>query len=255
MNDLELNNQIYQAAELIQNASHVVAFSGAGISVESGVPPFRGENGLWNQYDPKFLDIDYFQLEPEQAWPVIKEIFYDYFGKAEPNTAHLVLAQMESSGLLETIITQNIDNLHQLAGSKNVLEFHGHSRSLICMQCNQVHPAAEISLENLPPYCTECGGLLKPEFIFFGEGIPEPAHTLSMLAAELADVFIIIGSTGEIMPASLIPAFAKENGATIIEVNVQPSNYTTSVTDIFLQGKATDVFRQLSNILILNGGV
>jgi len=245
----ELNQKLLQTAELIKNASHVVAFSGAGISVESGIPPFRGENGLWNRYDPKFLDIDYFQLQPAQAWPLIKEIFYDYFGQAEPNSAHLILTKMESAGILETIITQNIDNLHQLAGSKNVLEFHGHSRSLICMQCGQIHTVAEVSLDNLPPSCAECNGLLKPEFIFFGEGIPEPAHTLSMQAAENADVLIIIGSTGEIMPASLIPALAKDTGATIIEINIQPSNYTSTVTDVFLQGRATDIFRQIAEVL------
>lgn len=255
MFDSESNIKLIQAAELIQKATHVVAFSGAGISVESGIPPFRGENGLWAQYDPKFLDIDYFQLQPEKAWPLIKEIFYDYFGQANPNEAHQTLAKMESAGILDTVITQNIDNLHQLAGSKNVLEFHGHSRSLICMNCAQIHPVAEVSLDNLPPLCSECGGLLKPEFIFFGEGIPEPAHSLSMQAAEMADVFMIIGSTGEIMPASLIPAFAKDNGATIIEINVQPSNYTATVSDIFIQGRATEVFRHLANVLKLNEGI
>ncbi len=253
--DFELNDRLLYASELIRSASNVVAFSGAGISVESGIPPFRGENGLWNRYDPKFLDIDYFQLQPTQAWPLIKEIFYDYFGQAEPNTAHTTLAKMESAGLLQTIITQNIDNLHQLAGSKNVLEFHGHSRSLICMQCARVHPVTEVALENLPPTCAECGGLLKPEFIFFGEGIPEPANSLSMQAAESADVFIIIGSTGEVMPASMIPSLAKENGATIIEINVQPSNYTTTVTDVFLQGRATEVFKQLAQTLKINEGI
>ncbi len=246
MTDLELKEQISLVAQQIRDASMVVAFSGAGISVESGIPSFRGENGLWNSYDPKFLEIGYFQSQPLESWQLIKEIFYDYFGKAQPNEAHLTLARMEQAGLLNTTITQNIDNLHQQAGSKNVLEFHGHSGSLVCMQCENVYPVEEIGLAHLPPLCKSCNGLLKPEFIFFGEGIPEPANSLSFQAAQEADLFLIIGSTGEIMPASLIPGMAKDNGAVIIEINTTPSNYTASITDIFLQGKATEVFRELA---------
>ena len=240
-----------KAAQLISDTKHGVAFTGAGISVESGIPPFRGENGLWNRYDPSFLEIGYFLAEPEKSWILIKEIFYDYFGAAKPNFAHIALARMEESGLLQTIITQNIDNLHQQAGSRNVLEFHGCSRTLVCMDCATVYPSAEILLDELPPRCKKCRGVLKPEFIFFGEGIPEPANYLSFKAASEADVFLIVGSTGEIMPASMIPYKAKENGAVIIEINPVPSNYTRTLTDVFLQGKAVEIFQELANSLNL----
>ena len=228
-----------EAAQIIKNASHVTAFTGAGISVESGIPPFRGENGLWNQYDPIFLDIRYFQAKPLESWKLIKEIFYDFFGKARPNAAHQGLATLEERGLLSAIITQNIDNLHQDAGSKEIYEFHGTSHTLICSACQHKYPAAEFDLNLLPPLCPNCSEILKPDFIFFGEAIPEPAMSLSLRETEKADVFLLIGTTGEIMPASQLPILAKKKGAKIIEINIAPSNYTNQITDIFIQEKAT----------------
>ena len=166
---------IEEAAKLIKNAKHITAFTGAGISVESGIPPFRGENGLWNKFDPIFLDINYFHQNPHKSWKLIKEIFYDFFGKAKPNVAHLVLSEMERAGYINSVITQNIGNLHQKAGSKEIYEFHGTSQNLICTNCNKVYSANIIDLNNLPPKCKKCGTVLKPDFVFFGEPIPEPA--------------------------------------------------------------------------------
>ena len=234
------------ATELIMNANHVTAFTGAGISVESGIPPFRGKDGLWSKYNPIVLDIDYFQNNPKESWLVIKEIFYDFFGEAKPNKAHFALAELEQLGILKSIITQNIDNLHQEAGSKEVYEFHGTSRNLVCTSCSKKIQAEEIDLSVLPPKCNVCGTVLKPDFVFFGEQIPEPANTNSFGEGEKADVFLLIGTTGEIMPASLIPHQAKRNGAKIIEVNVERTKFTESITDVFVKGKATEV---LTNIL------
>ena len=230
---------IQEAAKIIKNASHVTAFTGAGISVESGIPPFRGENGLWNQYDPTFLDIRYFQAKPLESWKMIKKIFYDFFGEANPNAAHLGLATLENAGLISAIITQNIDNLHQDAGSVEVYEYHGSSRDLVCLSCGEKSPASLFDLNLLPPLCVGCSEILKPDFIFFGEAIPEPAMSLSFQEAENADVFLLIGTTGEIMPASQLPRIAKRNGAKIIEINIAPSSYTDSISDIFIQEKAT----------------
>jgi len=114
------SSAIHESAALIRQARHLTAFTGAGISVESGIPPFRGEGGLWSRYDPRMLELDYFLAHPEKAWPVIREIFYDHFGKARPNRAHEVLAAWEARGLLKTLITQNIDNLHHIAGSERL---------------------------------------------------------------------------------------------------------------------------------------
>jgi len=236
---------IDEAIRLIENSRRVIAFTGAGISVESGIPPFRGENGLWSKYDPSFLEIGRFRNNPEGSWKLIKEIFYDFFGKAKPNEAHTGLAKIEEKGFLHAIITQNIDNLHFEGGSKNIYEFHGNSRDLICMNCGQRFPVSKIGFGNLPPRCENCGGILKPDFVFFGEPIPEPARTKSFEEADNADVFLLIGTTGEIMPASQIPFLAKSNGVSIIEININPSNYTNSITDIFLEGRATKVVNEL----------
>ena len=238
-----------QAAELILKSKHVTGFTGAGVSVESGIPPFRGENGLWNKYDPGILDLDYFFSNPLDSWKVIKEIFYDFFGSAKPNEAHYALAEMEKIKLLHAVITQNIDNLHQEAGSKTVYEFHGNSRNLICQKCNTKYGVTHELIKDLPPRCDKCGAVLKPDFIFFGEMIPEYAYMKSMEEAKNADVFLVIGSTGEVVPASMIPSFAKENGVKIIEVNPNHSLFTSSVTDIFLEGKATDIMSELLSIL------
>ena len=244
-------NRINEAVELLKSSKYSTAFTGAGISVESGIPPFRGPSGLWSKYDPVVLDLNYFYSHPKESWKVIKEIFYDFFGKAAPNEAHKVLAKMEKAGLLKNVITQNIDNLHQEAGSKEVYEFHGNSRELVCTKCNKRYEVNDLDFDNLPVTCPECGGLIKPDFIFFGEGIPPFAYQKSIEAAEKADVFLVIGTTGEIMPASQIPVMAKNNGAKIIEVNVEPSNYTYNITDVFLQGKATEVLSKLSEELNL----
>ena len=237
------------AANIIANAKRVCAFTGAGISVESGIPAFRGNDGLWSKYDPNCLDISYFLRHQEQTWRVIKEIFYDFFGQARPNAAHRALATMEQHGLLQTVITQNIDNLHQDAGSEEVYEFHGTSQYLICVECAARSHISTIDLRHLPPRCSLCGGLLKPDFVFFGESIPELAHEKAFLESQQSDVFLVIGTTGEVVPASHIPKFAKQNGATIIEVNLHESSYTNHITDIFLQGKATEVMTRLLEAL------
>lgn len=240
-----LKNNIDQAVKLLKKSGYTTAFTGAGISVESGIPPFRGDTGLWSKYDPIVLDIDYFNANPRESWNVIKEIFYDFFGKAKPNAAHYALSEMEGADLLQNIITQNIDNLHQLAGNTTVYEFHGNSHTLICTNCPKTYGIDDIDFGSLPVRCTDCGSLVKPDFIFFGEGIPPVPYQKSIEAAEKADVFLVIGTTGEIMPASQIPHLAKANGAKIIEINPEPSNFTNSITDIFLQGKATGVMKEL----------
>lgn len=234
-----------EAAELLRNSSYTFAFTGAGISVESGIAPFRGEGGLWTIYDPMYFDLGYFYEHPEKCWKVIKEIFFEKFKGAEPNKAHIALAELQKKGLLNEIVTQNIDNLHQAAGSNRVVEFHGNCRRLVSIDKKYHYPAGEISLDRLPPRCPRSGNILKPDFIFFGEEIPPDAYVDSVRAAERAEVVIVIGSTGEVMPAGQIPVMAKQQGAKVIEVNTAPSNFTRYMTDVFLQGKATEVMEVL----------
>jgi len=240
-------NNLQKASTIIKNASHLVAFTGAGISAESGIPTFRGKGGIWDKYDPIILEIDYFKNNPEKAWPHIKDMFYNVVDKAQPNPAHHVLAQWEQKGLLKAIITQNIDNLHQKAGNKNVIEFHGNTRDLVCLKCGKITPVKEADMQQNPVLCPHCGGLLKPDFVFFGEPIPPKAYEESLYHSRKADVYLIIGTTGIIMPASLLPYEADRNQAQIIEINVAASNYTHTITDIFLEGKASEILELLAN--------
>ncbi len=236
------------AAEMILASGHVTAFTGAGISVPSGIPPFRGPDGLWSRYDPSILDLYSYLHHPAKSWPIIKEIFYDYFGKASPNPAHFALAEMESMGL-KTIITQNIDNLHQEAGSTNVAEFHGSSHWFTCTQCSEKFPLRKVQIGAEPPRCPNCHALLKPDFIFFGEAIPQEAMQISLWEAENSKLFLLIGTTGEIYPASQIPQIASRNGIPIIEINPEPSAFTHTITTLFIQEKAEIALPALLEIL------
>lgn len=238
---------IDKAAELIINSRNTTVFTGAGISVESGIPPFRGKEGLWSQYDPIILDLDYYYKYPKKSWPAIKALFYDFFGSANPNKAHQILAKWENNKTIHTIITQNIDHLHQAAGSSKVLEFHGTAQSFVCSNCQQTFHAKEITIGNDPPKCLNhgCNVILKPNFIFFGEGISQTIYKECMKNAQDSDLYIIIGTTGEVMPASQIPVYAKQNGAQIIEINIEESHFSVSITDIFLQGKASSVLQSI----------
>ena len=234
-----------KAAQVIKSSKRCVAFTGAGISVESGIPPFRGENGLWNKYDPQIFDIQYFHTHTRHSWEVIREIFYDLFGTIKPNTAHYALVELEANNLLSCVITQNVDNLHYDAGSIIVHEFHGSLKSIVCLKCRAKYKILEIDLNVLPPKCEKCGGILKPGVIFFGEDIPEPAKTNSFNESKKADCFILIGTTGMVAPANMIPTSAKSNGAKIIEINPCVSEYTRSITDIFLEEQATVAMEKL----------
>jgi len=226
-----------QVSQIIKSSKHLIAFTGAGISAESNIPTFRGEGGIWNKYDPKLLDINYFLQNQEFCWKHIKDMFFSVIDKAEPNTAHYFLAELEQKNILKSIITQNIDNLHQKAGSKNVVEFHGNTRDLICVNCDKRYKVSDFNLKNETPVCS-CGKILKPDFVFFGEGIPSDAYEKSLNEINLCDVMLVIGTTGEIMPASLLPYEAKKNGAVIIEINTEKSNYTDKITDYFIKQKA-----------------
>lgn len=236
-----VSSSIRSAVSFIKAAAYLTAFTGAGISVESGIPPFRGEGGLWNRYDPRMLELDYFLAHPERSWPILREIFYDHFGEARPNKAHRVLAAWEAEGLLKLLVTQNIDRLHHDAGSRNVVEFHGNSRLLVCLACGRRVEAEPSLLADLPPRC-RCGGIYKPDFVFFGEGIPPSAHARSQEAAGRTDVMLVVGSTGEVYPAAMVPRWASEAGAKIIEINPQSSEFTGAVSDIHIPLKAGEAF-------------
>ncbi len=236
-----------EAVKIIKNSKKLVAFTGAGISLESGIPTFRGKDGLWNKYDPLILDIDYFKANPKESWQKIKEIFYDFMIDSKPNFAHEYLAFLENKGILKAVITQNIDGLHQVAGNKNVIEFHGTTKKLVCLGCGIKYKSEEISLDSLPPVCDKCGSILKPDFVFFKEPIPGNAYRKSYKLVKEADALLIIGTTGEIMPASEFPYLCKGK---FIEINPEISKYTQIKTDIFLQEKATVATKKLKEFFM-----
>lgn len=243
--------KINEAVKLIRKSKYMVAFTGAGVSVESGIPPFRGAGGIWNTTHPIFLEIEYFRKKPLQSWEKIKEIFYDKLGDAEPNTAHEVLAKMEKRSFLESVITQNIDHLHQKAGSKYVYELHGTYRQLVCSECGSEYDLSFADLNFLPPTCFVCKGILKPDMVFFNEPIPQFAKKRSFDEARKSDLLLIIGTNAEVLPAAEIPEKAKNSGAKIIEINIKPSLFTNTVTDVYIQAKATEAMAEIGNQLYL----
>jgi len=251
MNDY--SDSIKKAASKIGQAQHLVAFTGAGISVESGIPSFRGKDGLWSRYDTKYVEIDYFRRHPDECWPVLAEIFYHQMLNARPNAAHEVLALWEKRGLLKAVITQNIDNLHQEAGSQRVIEYHGNSRSLECMKCKTNKKAAPEDLRVLPPRC-HCGGIYKPSFVFFGEEIPHEAASAASHEASLCDVMLVIGTTGSVMPANLIPVYASQSGAYIIVINPEPGEFSPGIVDLYLPLKASEALTAIDNFLNQSAG-
>ena len=246
-----MNKDSQAAAKLIQNASYGVVFTGAGVSVESGIAPFTGKGGLWNQYDPKYIEINFFHMHPAESWKEMKKIFFTDMDEASPNKAHEVIAKLEQRGFVKGVITQNIDGLHQRAGSRNVQEFHGTIHTLSCLSCGRKYKLDDVNLDEEPPLCF-CGGVLKPDFVFYGEGIPPQAYEKSLEMAQNADVMIIVGTAGQVMPACSLPLTAKQFGARIIEVNPLPSAFTGSVTDLYFPQKAGEFFAALEKEMHLS---
>jgi NAD-dependent deacetylase len=224
-------------AEIIRRHPRVVALTGAGISVESGVPSFRGAGGLWERYDPmEYAHIQAFRRQPAKVWQLLKEMG-DTISRARPNPAHYALAELEARGFLVGIITQNVDNLHQAAGSKRVVEYHGNALRFICDTCKVNYPRETLDFDQAPLYC-HCGGLIRPDVVFFGEPIPPAAQDEAQELAQRCDLLLVIGTSGEVAPASYIPAIAKEWNAVIVDCNLEPTRLTYSIADHFLPGSA-----------------
>lgn len=240
-----LDQQLKKASEIIKKSKRTCFFSGAGLSVESGIPCFRGPKGIWNMIDPGFIEINYFLNNPNESWKLIKKYFYDFLDDIKPNDAHKGITKLQNMGYIKTVITQNIDCLHQAAKNKNVYEYHGTLEYMVCMNCGLRVKSSNIQLDTLPPLCDKCRGLLKPDFVFFGEPIPFKAQDQADYEIKNSDCFIVTGTTGEVVPAGLIPMYAKRNGSKIIEINTEKSNYTDYITDVFLQGKATQIISAL----------
>ncbi|WP_432735943.1 SIR2 family NAD-dependent protein deacylase [Maridesulfovibrio sp. FT414] len=232
--------QIDRAAELIKSARFVIALTGAGVSVASGIPDFRSPGGLWSRHDPeKVASIRALQKDPAVVWTFLLDA-YRMMRAAEPNAAHIAFAQLEQGGFLQAVITQNIDGLHQRAGSGRVVEFHGNCSEYYCMECFVPFDREKIEGSELPVRCPSCDGVIRPDLVFFGESIPSEAYREAFLLAEEADLVIVAGTSGEVVPASLIPPLVQDAGGKIIEINYGPSAYE-SRSDVLLKGQVEQV--------------
>ncbi|RJX20512.1 MAG: NAD-dependent deacylase [Desulfobulbus sp.] len=234
-----------QAAALIRRSGGAVALTGAGASTESGVPDFRGKNGLWSRFDPlEYGTIGAFRRDPVKVWAMLTELLA--IVGVEPNEGHRAMADMERRGWLHGIITQNIDGLHQKAGSRTVVEFHGSLATFSCTSCGQKVSLAKVRSGPLPPRC-RCGTVLKPDLIFFDEVIPPLAlrQTEELLAR--AKVLIVAGTSCRVVPASLIPHRFRENGGAVIELNLEPA--LAPDADIVLQGSFSQIMGRLAAAL------
>ncbi len=231
-------------AEIIRGRRKAVALTGAGISVESGIPDFRSEGGLWSRFDPlEYATIHAFRTQPAKVWELLTEMDRIILA-ARPNPAHYALAELEARGKLLGVITQNVDNLHQAAGSKRVVEYHGNAHRFVCLACKGHHPRESLDFSRTPLYCL-CGGLIKPDVVFFGEPIPAAAQEEAENLAQSCDLLLIIGTSGEVSPANYLPQIAKDHGALIIENNLEHTLLTRSVTDYFLPGKAGELWPEV----------
>jgi NAD-dependent deacetylase len=248
MQDGNLDSLLQQAAALIRRWQPCVALSGAGISVESGIPSFRGAQGLWTKYDPmKYATIEAFMADPKEVWNMLADLDQVVMN-AEPNPAHRALARMEAMGLLDVVVTQNIDGLHQAGGSQKVIEFHGSGRRLSCLSCHKVISRKELELGSLPPRCA-CGGVLKPEVVFIGEVIPFTVLEAAYRLAGQCGSMLVVGTSASIAPASQLPQQAKAHGAKVIELNPEPTWLSEGVSDLVIAAGAGEALPRLAEIL------
>jgi NAD-dependent deacetylase len=248
-----LDEQINAAAELFKRAKHVIAFTGAGISTPSGIPDFRSpHSGLWENVNPIEVASMYgFRQNPQAFYNWIYPLARLTMN-AQPNPAHIALAQLERLGILNAIITQNIDMLHTRAGSQMVYELHGHLREATCVHCFTVYPAAPIINQFLEdrkvPHCPTCGGVIKPNVILYGEQLPVAQLQGARDATRKADLMLIIGSSLEVAPASELPALAARAGAKLVIVNIE-STPIDEKAEVVIHADAAEVLPKIVNRL------
>jgi NAD-dependent deacetylase len=259
-----MEDLIKRAARDLVEASHAIALTGAGISTESGIPDFRGPDGIWTRHPEAEMEAyeayDKLVRDPRRHWEKSLEpdSFYRIFeeiGKLDPNRGHLALAELEGMGILKAVLTQNVDGLHQKAGSRNVLEYHGGVAKLRCMSCGARFPKSEFDLDRLkaegqlPPRCRKCNGVLKGDGVYFGESIPADVSEASVGEALACDVMLICGTSAVVYPFAELPRIARNKrsaNVTIIEVNADPTPLTQERTSsYFIQGKTGDILPRI----------
>ena len=241
-------DQYHKLSKLLLQSRYAIALTGAGISVESGIPDFRGKDGLWTKYDPfEYGYIDSFRANPAKVWKMLMDVGALVEG-VNPNEAHFALGDLEKLGIIKMVITQNVDSLHQRGGSSNVVEFHGNFRRMHCDNCQKSFLRADISLVSLPPLCS-CGGPIRPDVIMFGEAIPAEAYSRAFDAAEKCDLMLVVGTSARVAPASQLPVIAKRRGAHVLEINPVASELSEWITEIHVMESAASAFRNIMKIV------
>lgn len=249
--DAELQEAIRQAAILVIEAGYMTGLTGAGISVESGIPPFRGPGGLWTTYgEPPMNGYQRFLDDPRKAWEERlspsgpSKILQETVRNARPNPGHQALVALEEMGLLRYLITQNVDGLHRRAGSRNLAEIHGNSTLVRCLRCIARSPLEAVPLEHLPPSCPQCGGMLKIDTVSFGEPIPQDVLDVCFEQSQRSDCMLVAGTSATVYPAAWFPMQIRERGGHLIEVNLYESELTP-LCSVSLRGKSGDLLPRL----------
>ena len=239
-------------AELIRTHQPCVVLTGAGVSTESGIPDFRSPGGLWAQFDPlDYASLDSFRRDPVRTWDFYGRRF-GFLVEAEPNDAHRALARLEAAGLVQAVITQNIDLLHEKAGSRDVLEVHGSIRRAVCLSCGAAEPLAAVlaQLESAPaPLCPSCGSVLKPDVVFFGELLPSGVLERATALARRARLLLVVGSSLEVYPVAALPGETLRGGGALAIVNRDPTPYDADA-DLRVDASAGDVLRRTAELLV-----
>jgi NAD-dependent deacetylase len=239
---------VERLAELVRDHQPCVALTGAGISTESGIPDFRSPTGIWTRYDPmEYATVDAFVADPEKVW--------DFYGKrlaaladAEPNDGHRVIAELEQRGWIEAVVTQNVDGLHQRAGSRAVVEVHGSIRAARCPACDTTIRSSE-AVELLPlPACPACGAVLKPDVVLFGEALPEVAINRAACLATVAGTLLVVGSSLEVNPVAGLPLETLATGGKLAIVNRGPTPYDADA-DVRIDAGAGETLSALARVL------
>jgi NAD-dependent deacetylase len=246
----KFDQAIRHAAQLIQESQHAIALTGAGISTPSGIPDFRSSgSGLWQRYDPmEVASLTAFRYQPEKFFAWLRNLVLEIV-QAEPNPAHTSLARLEKAGKVQAIITQNIDDLHQRAGSKNVLEVHGTMRTLTCIHCYRKYDSSgfiEPYLENGEiPHCQNCGNILKPDVVLFEEQLPYKTWQKAQEQVNQCDLMIVCGSSLEVVPVAGLPMQALYHGSSLIVVNETPT-YVDEQAEVVIQDDVAEVIPRIA---------
>lgn len=249
-------DSLARAGEVLSRTRKLVVLSGAGISTESGIPDFRSPGGIWSRYDPEEFTYQNFvrsREHRERYWRMSLDI-YPVLAAAQPNAAHRAVAELERQGRVRAVVTQNIDGLHQRAGSapEHVIEIHGTALFVDCLSCKERSPREEIHSRVVAgetvPECRRCGGILKPATVSFGQAMPEQETALAFEHARSCDTFLVIGSSLVVYPAAYLPVRAVESGARLILVNLEPTP-CDELAEVVLQGKAGEVMAALMSAM------